>query len=344
MTVQTNGEIGHRDPKTFNMQSSLPLMYSLVYGEELADMADERDDLLVLTADLATSNRTSDFRDRHPDRFIDVGIAEQNMTSMAAGLASAGYIPHISTFASFAGLLCAEQIRTDLAYPGLPVRVLAHHAGLAFGFYGTSHHATEDIAITRAIAGLSVVAPCDAESTRAVLRATVDERGPVYIRLGRGREKPVYDRPPTVERGRFVTVREGRDVTLIATGIGVQAAVDAAAQLAGVGVHVRVLDAVWLKPFDDDAVLRAAGETGGIVTVEDHNIYGGLGGAVAEVLAEAGVSTRFRRHGIEDEYAVIGPPTHVWRHYGISGEGVAEKVCRLLGKANDEGQRPWHIS
>lgn len=322
---------GHRDPKTWNMQTSLPLMYSLVYGEELADMADERDDIALLTADLATSNRTSDFQARHPDRFVDVGIAEQNMLSMAAGMASAGFIPYASTFASFAGLLCAEQIRTDLAYTEMPVRVLAHHAGVSFGFYGTSHHATEDLAITRAIAGLDVVAPCDANSTRAVLRATVDHPGPVYIRLGRGREKEIYSTAPKLVRGRFVELNEGADVTIIATGIAVQGAMAAVDELAKDGISARVLDAVWIKPLDEEAILRAAAETGAILTVEDHNIYGGLGGAVAEVLAEAGVATRFRRHGIRDQYAVIGPPTHVWRHYGLDGRGVAEQVRALLG-------------
>ncbi|MDO9377460.1 MAG: transketolase C-terminal domain-containing protein [Nocardioidaceae bacterium] len=331
MTETTDPRPGLRDARSWNMETSLPLMYSFVHGEELADMADDRDDIMVLTADLATSNRTNDFQHRHPDRFVDLGIAEQNMTSVAAGLASAGFVPYISTFASFAALMCAEQIRTDLAYPQMKVRVLGHHSGISFGFYGTSHHATEDIAITRAIAGLTVVAPSDAASTRALLRATVDEPGPVYVRMGRGREKPIYDSPPEVSRGRFQLVREGVDLTIIATGIGVQGAVGAAGLLAAEGIEVRVLDALWLKPFDVDGVLAAMSETGGILTVEDHNVMGGLGSAVAEVIAESGGSTRFRRHGIQDEYALIGPPTHLWRHYGLDPAGIATRARALLG-------------
>ena len=332
MTATPDLGPGLQDSKTWNMETSLPLMYSFVHGEELADMADERDDIMVLTADLATSNRTNDFQQRHPDRFLDLGIAEQNMTSVAAGLASAGFIPYVSTFASFAALMCAEQIRTDLAYPQMPVRVLGHHSGISFGFYGTSHHATEDIAITRAIAGLTVVAPSDAATTRALLRATVDEPGPVYFRMGRGREKPIYDAPPVLSKGKFQQVRDGSALTIIATGIGVQGSVGAAELLAADGIQVRVLDALWLKPFDTEGVLAAMAETGGIMTVEDHNVMGGLGSAVAEVIAESGASTRFMRHGIQDEYSLIGPPTHLWRHYGLDPVGIATRAKELLAR------------
>lgn len=318
------------DEKSWNVDTSLPLMYSLVAGEELADMADERDDILVMTADLMTSNRTGDFAARHPARFVNVGIAEQNMVSMAAGLATCGFVPYVSTFASFASLLCAEQLRTDLAYPGLKVRVLAHHAGISMGFYGTSHHAVEDIAITRSIAGMTVATAADAAATRALLRATVDHDGPVYLRLGRGREKPVYAEPPSVELGRFLTVREGTDATVIATGIGVHAAAEAADRLAEDGLRLRVLDAIFVKPLDRDAVLAAARESGGILVVEEHNVLGGLGGAVAEVLALAGVGTRVRFHGIQDEYALIAPPTHLYRHYGFTADGIASRVRELL--------------
>lgn len=319
-----------RDEKSWNVATSLPLLHSLVAGEELADLADTRDDIVVITADLMTSNRTGDFAGRHAERFINVGIAEQNMVSLAAGLSTCGFIPYVSTFAAFASLLCAEQLRTDLAYPGVPVRVLAHHAGIAMGFYGTSHHAVEDIAVTRAIAGMTVTSAADANATRAIIRATVDTPGPVYIRLGRGRERPVYESPPSLEHGRLVPVRDGTDVTVIATGIGVAAAVGAADLLADEGVSVRVLDAVYLKPFDADAVLTAARETRALLTVEEHTIIGGLGSAVAEVLALAGVSTRLAFHGFRDEYALIAPPTHLYRHYGFTPEGVAERVRAVL--------------
>jgi transketolase len=322
---------GLLDEQSWNVETSIPLMHSLVAGEELADIADRREDVVVLTADLMLSNRTSDFAARHPERFINVGIAEQNMVSMAAGLASCGLIPYVSTFASFASLLCAEQLRTDLAYPAMPVRVLAHHAGIAMGFYGTSHHAVEDLAITRTMAGMTVASAADAASTRALLRATVDHPGPVYLRLGRGREKPVYDTVPEVEVGRFIGVRDGSDVTVIATGIGVRAAVGAAELLAAEGTSVRVLDAAFVKPLDEDAVLAAARETQGVVVVEEHNVRGGLGGAVAEVLAVAGVATRLRLHGFGDEYALIAPPGHLYRHYGFTPDAIAAQLREVLG-------------
>jgi transketolase len=318
------------DEGSWNVATSTPLLYSLIAAEELADLADERQDILVLTADLMTSNRTGDFASRHPDRFINVGIAEQNMVSMAAGLASCGYVPYVATFASFASLLCAEQLRTDLAYPAMQVRVLAHHAGIAMGFYGTSHHAVEDLAITRAIAGMTVCSAADAAATRAILRATIDLDGPVYIRLGRGRERPVYPEPPELQHGKFLLARPGRDATVIATGIGVHAAVGAAALLDAEGIDLRVLDAVYVKPLDQDAILTAARETGAILTVEEHTVIGGLGGAVAETLALAGVGTRLAFLGIQDEYALIAPPSHLYRHYGFTPEGVAQRVRELL--------------
>ena len=330
MSSSSTGAPGSLDPKTWNIATAADTAYSLVAGEELADMADERDDILVLTADLMTSNRTLEFADRHPRRFMNLGIAEQNMVSVAAGLAASGFIPYVSTFASFASLLCAEHLRTDLAYTGLPVRVLAHHAGISMGFYGTSHHAVEDLALTRAMAGMTVTSAADAAATRAILRSTVDHDGPVYIRLGRGREKPVYETPPVLEHGRFLTVREGSDATVIATGIGVRAALDAAEVLAEEGLSVRVLDAIFVKPLDQEAILRAARETGALLVVEEHSRFGGLGGAVAEVLALAGVATRFAILGMPDEYALIAPPTHLYRHYGFTAEGVTAQLRSLL--------------
>jgi len=319
-----------RDSDSWNVATSTPLLYSLVFGEELANMADERDDILVLTADLMTSNRTSDFASRHPDRFYNLGIAEQNMVSVAAGLSTCGYIPYISTFASFASLLCAEQLRTDLAYTKAQVRVIAHHAGISMGFYGTSHHAVEDIAITRSIPGMTVCSAADAAAIRAILRTTVDHDGPVYIRLGRGREREVYASLPDLPFGTFIQARDGTDVTVIATGIGVHAAVGAADALQADGLSVRVLDAAFLKPIDHGAILRAAAETQGILVVEEHSILGGLGGAVAEVLATNGISTRLMLHGIQDKYVLIAPPMHLYRYYGFTAEGIIERLRKLL--------------
>ena len=318
------------DAASWNIETSLARLTAFTMSETLEALAAERDDIVVLTADLASSNGLSSFQAAHPDRFINTGIAEQNMVSVAAGLAAVGFVPYVSTFASFASLLCAEQLRTDLAYAKMKVRVLAHHAGISMGFYGTSHHAVEDLALTRAIGNLTVVSACDGEAVRGLIRATVDTEGPVYLRLGRGAEKPVYEAPPAFERGRFVRVRAGSDATIIATGIGVRAALDAAEELAGESLSVGVLDAAYLKPFDADAVVAEARATGALLTVEEHNPHGGLGGAVAEVLAEAGLGVSFRRHALPDEYALVAPPTHLYRHYGLTGAGVATALRELL--------------
>jgi len=319
-----------RDAKSWNIETSLPRLTAFTMGEELVQMAQERGDIVVLTADLMFSNGTKAFHDRFPERFYNIGIAEQNMISVAAGMAASGQLPYVSTFASFASLLGAEQIRTDLAYPRMPVRILAHHAGIAMGFYGTSHHAVEDIAIMRAMANMTIVSPCDGASTRAALRATVDVDGPVYVRLGRGVEKEVYAAPPDLRPGRFVTLREGTDATIIATGVPVRAALDAADALKAEGISVEVMDAVYLKPLDVDAILAAAGRTGAIMTVEEHNPNGGLGGAVAEVIAENGCGCRFARHALPDAYALVAPPTHLYRHYGLDAVGIAAKLRTLI--------------
>lgn len=312
------------------MATSESKLHSFTFAAELADIADERDDIVVLTADLRTSNRTTDFRDRHPDRFFDLGIAEQNMVSVAAGMAACGFVPYVATFAAFVSLLCAEQLRTDLAYPHLPVRVMAHHAGISLGFYGTSHHAVEDIALTRSMAGMTVVAPCDGVMLRSLIRSTVDEPGPVYFRLGRGSDRPVYDEPPEVVRGGMVRLRSGGDLALVATGIGVRAALGAAHELASDGIQASVYDAVYLKPLDEEAVVEAAA-AGAVLTVEEHNVIGGLGSAIADVLARRRIDVAFAPHGLPDSYALIAPPTHLYRHYGLTPEGVAAAARRLVG-------------
>jgi transketolase len=252
------------------------------------------------------------------------------MMSVAAGMAANGTHAFVATFASFASLLCAEHLRTDLAYTQVPVRVLAHHAGISMGFYGTSHHAVEDIAITRSIAGMVVMAPCDANATRACIRATLDEPGPVYLRLGRGNEVEVHHEIPTLERGRMLRVRGGDDATVIATGIGVGIAAVAADRLAKAGIAIEVLDAVYLKPLDADAVVDSARRTGRILTVEEHNVVGGLGTAVAEAVALNGIRARLDRLAMNDEYALVAPPTHLYRHYGFTADAVEARLRRLL--------------
>ena len=304
---------------------------AFVLGEELGDMADRDPRVIVMTADLASVNRTTEFRDRHPDRFFDFGIAEKNMITTAAGMASAGLVPYAATFAAFCAILCAEQIRTDCAYTDLPVRVLGHHSGMSMGFYGTSHHALEDLAMMRTIAGLTVVCTTDANHLRAVLRASLDHPGAMYIRMGRGRDPEVYGAVPEIAFGRAIRLREGADLTIIATGAQVRAALDAAESLAGQGIQARVVDMFTIKPLDEAEIRAAAAETGAILTVEEHNIIGGLGSAVAEVLVEC-ERLPFRRHGMPDEYALIGPPAGLYAHYRLDAPGVTAVALELLGR------------
>lgn len=304
---------------------------AFILGEELADLADHDPRIVVLTADLASANRTTEFRDRHPERFFDFGIAEKNMITAAAGMASCGQIPFTATFAAFCGILGAEQIRTDCAYTGLPVRVLGHHSGMSMGFYGTSHHALEDLAMMRTIANLTVICTTDANHLRAVLRASLKHDKPMYIRLGRGRDPEVYAEVPEIEIGKAIRLREGRDLTLITTGAQVHACLEAADALAEKGIETRVVDMHTIKPLDQAEVRAAAAETGAILTVEEHNIIGGLGSAVAEVLVEC-ERLPFRRHGIDDEFVLIGPPAGLYAHYRLDAPGVRDVALELLEK------------
>lgn len=306
---------------------------AFVLGEELADLADRDPRIAVLTADLANANRTNDFRARHPDRFFNLGIAEKNMMTVAAGMASCGMVTYAATFASFCAILGAEQAKTDCAYPAMKVRLIGHHSGMSMGFYGTSHHALEDLAITRTIADLTVICATDANHLRAVLRASVDHPGAMYIRLGRGRDPEVYREVPKGFRiGRAATLRKGDDLAIIACGSVVRACLDAAAKLAERGIEARVIDMHTIKPLDAAAIRKAAREAGAILTVEEHNITGGLGSAVAEVLVEE-PRVPFLRHGVPDEFVPVGPPAALYAQYKLDADGIAKKARTFLTKA-----------
>jgi transketolase len=321
--------VGLRDSRSVD-GTDTPAIAAFVLGEELADIAEHDPRVVVLTADLGRSNRATDFGARHPDRFVNVGIAEKNMITMAAGMASCGYVPFAATFGSFAALLGAEQIRTDCAYPNLPVRVVGHHSGMSMGFYGTSHHSLEDIGMMRCIADLTVVCATDANHLRALLRASMDHPGAMYIRLGRGRDPQVYNEVPDIEIGRAETVRDGTELTIIATGSEVAPALDAAERLAIDGISTRVVDMFTVSPIDRATVLDAARTTGAILTVEEGNLTNGLGTAVAECLFEAGERVPFRRHGVPDEHVPVGPPAALYAHYRLDGPGVADVARELL--------------
>jgi transketolase len=301
-------------------------------GRVMADIADVDDRIVVACADLTYVTRLAEFGARHPMRLLYYGISERNMLGSAAGLATTGLLPYVCTFACFSGILGYENIRTDLAYPQLNVRVLATHAGISMGFFGTSHHATEDIAALRAVAGLTVLSPCDPASTESLLRATVDHQGPIYFRGGRGRESAVYAQPPDLTLGSLSIVRAGTDVLFLGTGVMVQECLVAAEHLAAAGVSATVADVFSLKPFPGVQVAELANRHAAVVTVEEHNTEGGLGTMAVEALAAAGVATPLYKHGLRDEYAIVGPPTHLYRYYGLDGRGISTVASRLMEK------------
>lgn len=288
--------------------------------------------VVVGTADLKYSNGLVRYAEAYPDRFIQFGISEQNMISAGAGLAASGLQPFVATFSSFLALLCAEQMRTDTAYTNLPVRMIGHHAGITLGFYGTSHHATEDLAITRSMANMTVCAPADPSQLKAMIHASVDVPGPIYFRIGRGRDPEIYrgNDLGDFQLGQAINHGMGTDLTLVATGSMVHPSLQAAESLRSEGYSIGVIDMHTIKPFDKQAISNLRETTSHILTVEEHNVMGGLGSAVAEVLSEQQHSPLLHRHGIPDEYAPVGPPTHLYRHYGLTREGIREKARKIL--------------
>ena len=303
-----------------------------IYGRTLAELAKADERIVALTGDLAKSTALNKFAEVFPGRVFNVGIAEQDLFGAAAGMAKTGLIPFASTFAIFACLRAGEQIRTDIAYQKLPVKIIATHGGLSFGHAGTTHHCTEDFAVMRAIANMTVICPADGIETSRAVRACLDVPGPVYMRIGRGFEPPCYENEDyDFAIGKAVTMRPGKDMTIIACGIGVLQSLNAAKTLAEEGIDVRVINMHTLKPLDRQAVLSAAAETGRILTVEEHNVIGGLGDAVAAVLAEEGVGCKFHKHGIQDIFAEIGYAEDLYAHYGLDANGIADEARRMMG-------------
>jgi transketolase len=296
----------------------------------LRQLVEERPDVVVMSADLGAS--IDDLRRSRPDRYFDFGIAETNTISVAAGMAAGGLKPYILSMAPFGMVKCAEQIRTDAAYTRMPIRIVAKLAGVGMGYFGPSHHANEDIAIGRAIPNLTMVAPADANSTMALLRSTADVPGPVYLRLSSGITREIYPADAEFEFGKMCIVRPGSDVTIIATGVGVQAALGAAETLASEGIEVEVIDAVYLKPFDEAAVIEAIGRTGRILTVEEHSVIGGLGSAVADVIARNSTGGSLLVHGLPDEELLVAAQARLLDHYGLTPAGVVAKVRELIAR------------
>ena len=300
------------------------------YGRTLAELGKEHEDFLVLDADLAGSTKTAVFRKAFPERHINCGIAEQNMVGVAAGIAATGRVAFASSFAMFAAGRAYEQIRNSVGYPQLNVKIAATHGGISVGEDGATHQCNEDFALMRTIPGMVVMVPSDDVEAEAMVRAAYAHKGPVYMRFSR-LATPVFNNPETykVEIGKAITMREGKDVAIIAAGLPVASAMEAAEKLAAEGIEARVIDMHTIKPLDEEAVLRAAKEIGKIVTVEEHSIIGGLGSAVAEVIAEQ-CPAKLKRVGIYDRYTESGPAEALIHHYGLDGEGVYNAVKAFL--------------
>lgn len=300
------------------------------YGNALVELGAEYPNLVVLDADLAAATKTGVFKKAYPERHIDCGIAECNMTGIAAGLATMGKIPFVSSFAMFAAGRAFEQVRNSIGYPHLNVKIGATHAGITVGEDGASHQCNEDIALMRTIPGMVVINPADDVEAKAAVKAAIDYVGPVYLRFGR-LAVPVINDPADYkfELGKGITLREGKDVTIIATGLEVSESLEAAKLLEADGISAEVINIHTIKPLDEELVVAAAKKTGKVVTVEEHSIIGGLGGAVAEVLAEK-APTKMLRIGVMDTFGESGPAKALIEKYGLDAKSIYEKVKAWL--------------
>ena len=298
------------------------------YGEVLVELGANNKDLVVMDADLSKSTMTVGFSKAFPERFFNMGIAEQNMYGVAAGLAASGKTVVASTFAMFATGRAFEIIRNSIGYPHLNVKICATHAGVTVGEDGASHQAIEDIALMRTIPGMTVLNPSDGVSARKAVEAAVAMEGPVYVRLGRAAVPIVYDEDMDFEIGKGILVKDGTDVTIVATGIMVNEAMQAAEKLEAEGISARIIDIHTIKPIDEEIIVKAAKETKGIVTAEEHSIIGGLGSAVAEVTAK-NAPAKIRMIGIQDRFVQSGKPDQLMAEYNLTADDIV-KACKEL--------------
>jgi len=328
---------------TWNVYDANTMSAKEIYGRVLKELAKKNDKIVGVTADLEKSTNIGIFGKEFPDRMFNVGIAEQNLFGVAAGLAKSGLIPFASTFAVFACLRGVEQIRTDICYQNLNVKIIATHGGISFGQAGTTHHCTEDIAIMKAFPGMTVIVPADGAETGRAVEACLDIDGPVYIRVGRGFEPPFHtDNDFNFQIGKGEVVHEGSDVTVITCGIGVLQAAVAAKDLARTdGLSVRVINMHTIKPIDKEIILKAVKETRRIVTIEEHNTIGGLGDSVAAVIAESGKGCAFTKLGLQDEFSVVGYPEDLYSHYKLDSNGIADSIREIMGR-EFEADEDWN--
>ena len=302
------------------------------FGEALTMLAETSPDIVVLDADLAEATKTCIFEKKYPERFIDCGIAESNMIGIAAGLATCGKIPFAASFAMFSAGRAFEQVRNSVGYPHLNVKIAGSHAGISTGEDGATHQCCEDIALMRTIPGMVVLNPADHYEMLAAVKAAAQHNGPVYIRLGRLAVESVNNNDDyQFEIGKGITLRQGEDITVIATGLMVGEALKAVDSLAAQGVHARLIDMHTIKPLDEELVRKAAKETGRIVTVEEHNIIGGLGEAVAACVAES-CPVPVTRIGVNDVFGHSGPAVDLLKEFGLCAENIEATVKKVLGK------------
>ena len=300
------------------------------YGNALAQLGTEHPEVVVLDADLAAATKTGIFKKAYPERFIDCGIAESNMIGVAAGLAAAGKVPFASSFAMFAAGRAFEQVRNSIGYPHLNVKIGATHAGISVGEDGATHQCNEDIALMRAIPGMVVINPSDDIEARAAVKAAYEHEGPVYMRFGRLATPIINDNAEyKFEIGKGVTLREGTDVAIIATGLCVAESLAAAEKLAADGVNAKVINIHTIKPLDEELVVAAAKECGRVVTVEEHSVIGGLGAAVCETLSRK-APTPVKTIGIQDCFGESGPAVALLKKYGLDAEGIYASVKDFL--------------
>lgn len=296
------------------------------YAEALVELGKEHEEVVVLDADLAAATQTKVFREQFPERHIDCGIAEANMAGIAAGLSTCGKVPFMSSFAMFAAGRAYEQVRNSIGYPKLNVKIGATHGGISVGEDGATHQCLEDFALMRVIPGMVVASPSDDIEAKAMVAAAYEHQGPVYMRFGRLAVPVINDRPDyKFELGKGIVLREGKDLTIIANGLCVAPALEAAEKLAADGIDAKVINIHTIKPLDEELVVAAAKETGKVVTVEEHSIIGGLGGAVCECLAEK-APVPVKRIGIHDVFGESGPALELLHKYGLDAEGIYTQI------------------
>ena len=302
------------------------------YGKALVELGKENENVVVLDADLSKSTKTAEFGETYPERFFNAGVAEQNLIGLAAGLSTTGKIPFASSFAMFASGRAFEIIRNSIGYPQLNVKICATHAGITVGEDGASHQALEDIACMRTIPNMTVIVPSDGVEAMAAVKKIAEYQGPVYLRLGRLAVPVINDQENyEFEIGKGVTLKEGADITIIATGLMVHEALKAAKSLEDNGVEARVVNLHTIKPIDSDLIIKAAEETGLIITAEEHNIIGGLGSAVAEVLSE-NRPVPLKRIGVNDTFGESGKPEELLEKYGLSADKIFKTAIELLAR------------